>query len=142
MIPIIIDGKSCGELKIGREGAYMMLRGHASWSGDMVRLWLYGEGEPAYLGVLQPDGSVRRRYSLSEFSRLPRPIQYCADRPKAAEPASEEDVLWVRRPDGSLVHRDGQRGYIAFPAEGIRLPRGVKVPLREIEGETYVLFPW
>lgn len=116
----------------------MLLRGHASWNGDMVRLWLYGEGEPAYLGILRPDGTVRRRYSLSEFARLPRPIQYCADRPKAPAPVAEEDVLWVRQPDGSLVHGK----CVAFPAEGLRLPRGVQLPLREIEGETYVLFPW
>ena len=109
----------------------------------MVRLWLYGRGEPAYLGVLQPDGTVRRRFSLSEFSCLPNPMEYCADRPKPTEqlpapPVEEsEDVLWVRQSDGTLL---GERG-IAFPADGVRLPRGCGFLLRRIEGRDYVIFP-
>lgn len=144
MVSVIINGEACGRADFSRDGAYMLCRVRAEPQAGMVRLWLYGEGEPAYLGVLQPDGSLRRRFSLSEFQRLPQPIQYCADRSKAAAsaPKAAGDVLWVRQPDGSLLHDDGKRGYIAFPADGVRLPRGARVLLREIEGEQYVVFPW
>lgn len=147
-IPIIIDGVTRGQLELRREGAYMVCRGRADWQGDMVRLWLYGKGQPGYLGVLQPDGTVRKRFSLSDFSRLPNPIEYCADQAKAdeqklAQPAEEAvDVLWVRQSDGTLLRRDGRRQYIALPADGVRLPRGGDFLLRRIEGREYVIFPY
>ena len=67
-LPIIINGETLGQLTIRREGAYVICRGHAQWSEEgLLRLWLYGSGEPVYLGVLQPDGTVR----LNTIDRLP-----------------------------------------------------------------------
>ena len=57
-LPIIINGETLGQLSIRREGAYVVCQGYARWSGELLRLWLYGSGEPVYLGVLQPDGTL------------------------------------------------------------------------------------
>lgn len=148
-IPIVIAGKECGSVRFRREGAYMLCWGQARWNGEMQRLWIYGTGQPGYLGVLIPDGqgsgTVRKKFSLAEYSRLPNPMDYCAAEEtitrEGAKPAGETDVLWYAVGDGTLVRYDGNRRYMAFPAEEIRLPRGTGFVLRTIEGKLYAIFP-
>lgn len=148
-LPILIHGQECGVVRFRREGAYMVCRGQASYDGDMVRLWVYGNGRPGYLGVLIPDGqggaSVRKKFSLADFAHLPNPMEYCATeqqvKPALIEPVQEHDVFWHAVGDGTLIRSDGKRRYMAFPAEGIRLPRGTRFLLRTIEGKPYVIFP-
>ena len=134
-LPIIINGVTCGTLTIRREGAYILCQGAAKWNGDLLRLWLYGSGEPVYLGVLQPDGRVGKRFSLSEFSRIKGVLTHCGNEETA--PHRETDVLWYLQSDGTLR----RQGYIAFPADGVRLPRGYGGVRRVIEGKEYVIFP-
>ena len=143
-IPIIIDGKTCGQLRLRREGAYMVCSGQARYDGEMLRLWLYGGGERGYLGVLLPDGTVRKKFSLSDFAKLPTPIEYCGPEAQCTPRPTEdtEDILWVRRSDGTLIRFDGRYRYIAFPADEVRLPRGGRFVLRNIEGRDYVVFPY
>ena len=138
-LPIIIDGGTVGKLTVRREGAYMVCRGQAEWHGEgLLRLWLYGEGEPLYVGVLQPDGTLRKRYTLSEFGCDAK--TYCGNAPRESA-ARETDIVWYRQPDGTLYRTgDGVR-YIAFPADGVRLPRGCSGVRRMIEGREYVVFP-
>lgn len=148
-LPIVIDGQACGTVRFRREGAYIICRGQANYGGDMVRLWIYGRGEPGYLGVLIPDGqggaAVRKKFSLSDFANLPSPMEYCAPErlaaSAAAAPACETDVIWYEVGDGTLVHYDGKRKYMAFPAQEMRLPRGTRFVLRTIEGKEYAIFP-
>ncbi len=138
-LPIIIDGKTCGQLTIRREGAYVMCRGHAEWSGDLLRLWLYGGEQPLYVGVVQPDGTVRKKFSLAEFGRTGGKFTHCGNHPQEkTEAPTETDVIWYRQSDGTLR----RSGYIAFPADGVRLPRGYSGVRRIIEGREYVVFPW
>lgn len=149
-LPILIHGMECGTVRFRREGAYMVCRGQAHYEGDMVRLWIYGKGEPGYLGVLMPDGkgngTVRKKFSLSDFARLPNPMEYCATEavavPITQESAAEQDVLWHAVGDGTLVRFAEGRRYMAFPVEEIRLPRGARFVLRMIEGKQYVIFPY
>ncbi len=137
-LPIIINGETLGQLTVRREGAYMLCSGHAKWSGDLLRLWLCGSGEPVYLGVLQPDGTVRKRFSLSEFGRIRGVLTHCGNAPlEKTETPKEGDRIWYLQPDGTL--RCGR--YIAFPAHGVRLPRGYGGVRRIIEGREYVIFP-
>ena len=137
-IPIIIDGEPRGRLNIRREGAYVVCSGHVPWSGELLRLWLYGSGEPVYLGVLQPDGTVRKRFSLGEFRSIRGVLTHCGNRAAEQTAAPEaEDTIWYLQSDGTL-RRDT---YIAFPAEGVRLPRGCSGVRRVIEGKEYVIFP-
>lgn len=145
-LPIMIHGQECGAVRFRREGAYMVCRGQADYDGEMVRLWVYGNGEPGYLGVLIPDGqggaTLRKKFSLADFSHLPNPMEYCAaegDVKATAKPVEENDVLWYAAEDGTLVCSDGK--YMAFPTQEIRLPRGTRFLLRTIEGREYVIFP-
>ena len=149
-IPIIIDGEACGQLRLRREGAYMVCSGSLRGGDAMQRLWLYGSGAPVYLGVAVPDGqggsTVRKKFSLADNAHLPRPLTHCGTEQQTVEkaapqPASEADVLWVRQPDGTLCTAIGRRRYIAFPADCVRLPRGGGFLLRQIEGRDYVIFP-
>ena len=137
-LPILINGETCGRLSVRREGAYVVCQGHARWNGELLRLWLYGSGEPVYLGVLQPDGTVRKKFSLSEFGRIRGVLTHCGNAPlKNVQSPEETDTLWYLQSDGTL--RCGT--YIAFPAEGVRLPRGYSGVRRVIEGREYVIFP-
>ena len=137
-LPILINSETCGRLSIRREGAYVVCHGHARWNGELLRLWLYGSGEPVYLGVLQPDGTVRKKFSLSEFGRIRGVLTHCGNAPlKNVQSPEETDTLWYLQSDGTL--RCGT--YIAFPAEGVRLPRGYSGVRRVIEGREYVIFP-
>ena len=137
-LPILINSETCGRLSIRRERAYVVCHGHARWNGELLRLWLYGSGEPVYLGVLQPDGTVRKKFSLSEFGRIRGVLTHCGNAPlKNVQSPEETDTLWYLQSDGTL--RCGT--YIAFPAEGVRLPRGYSGVRRVIEGREYVIFP-
>lgn len=137
-LPIIIDGNTLGQLNIRREGAYVVCQGNARWNGGLLRLWLYGGAEPVYLGVLQPDGTVRKKFSLSEFGRIHGVLTHCGNAPlEMREAPKETDTLWYLQPDGTL--RCGT--YIAFPADGVRLPRGYSGLRRVIEGREYIIFP-
>ena len=57
--------------------------------------------------------------------------------PWPAEPA-EEELLWYRRPDGSLVTFDGISNLLALPAE-LRAPTP-RAAERVIEGKKYLVF--
>ena len=139
-LPIIIDGKTCGQLTVRREGAYMLCRGRADWQGGLLRLWLYGRGEPVYVGVLQPDGSLRKKFSLREYGS--GGFSHCGNRPMTdKEPTEDADVLWYLQADGTLLREEDGLRYIAFPADGVRLPAGWVGVRRVIEGREYVVFP-
>ena len=146
-LPILIHGQERGTVRFRREGAYIVCGGQADYDGEMVRLWVYGNGEPGYLGVLIPDGkggaTLRKKFSLSDFSRLPNPMKYCAPEGQFStigkESVEKNDVIWYPVGDGTLVCSDGK--HMAFPTQDIRLPRGTRFLLRKIEGREYVIFP-
>ena len=101
-IPIYIDGRETGTLRIEPRGGYTLLRGELENPGRLVRLRIYGEGE-AYLGVPQPEGGrliFCRKLTAREMGRLPRRPEYAAetrqDAPGAApeEPLPKRHVLW------------------------------------------------
>ncbi len=148
-LPIVIDGVTAGSLELRREGAYMLCRGQVRWSGDVVRLWLYGEGTPSYLGVLLPEENgmarIRKKFSMSDYAKLPHPLAYCAtessQKQGRADQSAEEAVYWYARSDGTLTRKEGGRCLVAFPAQGVRLPRGGEFLLRVIDGKQYVIFP-
>ena len=144
-IPVIIRGQQCGTVQIRREGAYMVCRGQVRYSGEMMRLWVYGNGQPGYLGVLIPDGqggaTIRKKFSLADFSRLPNPMEYCGEERREKKTTDESDTIWYAAEDGTLVRYEDGRCFVAFPADGVRLPRGGQFLVRQIEGREYVVFP-
>lgn len=146
---MILQGQTCGSVSFRREGAYMICEGKAQWSGEMLRIWLYGKGEPGYLGVLLPDGQgggrLRKKFSLADYALLPNPMEYCGPEDRSAAETQPEapgpDIFWHPVGDGTLTCCRGGRGYLAFPADQVRLPRGGQFLLRQIEGRQYVVFP-
>lgn len=81
--PLIIDGNESGTLSVSEEGLYTCFEAHAGERDGLVRLWVCGGGECAYLGVMQPWSGglyLRRRLSRSELKGFPAQIEYAADR--------------------------------------------------------------
>ncbi len=136
-LPVYIDGKECGSLKIYADGLMTVFeaRCKAAAAGP-VRLYLYGGGKRALLGTVQPkDGgmAIVRRFSRLELQRLPDRVEYAADRPLPCTKSG--DTLWRRGKMGCLL----SDGLIAIPADGAKLGR-VSDKLRSIEGKTYLIF--
>ena len=71
--PLIIDGNDAGTLSVSEEGLYTCFEAHAVEHDGLVRLWVCGGGECAYLGVMQPWSGglyLRRRLSRRELAHL------------------------------------------------------------------------
>lgn len=135
-MPVYIDGKSCGSLKIYRDGLMTVFEAHCAAAADRpVRLYLFGGGKSALLGTLRPEDSglgIVRRFSREELGRLPASVEYAADR-ELMESAA--DTLWRQGKMGCLI-ADGQT---AIPADPARLGR-IADRLRRIDGRTYLIF--
>ena len=150
--PIVAAGEQIGRLEAEREGLYTRFRGEAEWNGGVLRLWVFGGGTAAALGVMIPDGTGRvrldKKFSAGEMRGFPSPIQSAGPeqpipqpRPAAPPESPEEDILWYSTPDGCLTTFDGRRNLIAFPAGDVRIPRGAEGMLRQIDGKNYIIFP-
>ena len=154
-VPVLIDGREAGRLRIARDGLYTVLEAELPGrAGEIVRLWVHGGGKSAYLGVMQPWSRglwLRRRLSRAELREFPDPIEYAADRAgeaaeahaekppaPAAAPEPEQGLLWTRRPDGTLTAFDGVSRLLALPAK-LRTPNPRAVE-RVIEGQKYLVF--
>ncbi len=155
-VPIRIDGREAGRLSVARDGLYTVFEAALPGRGELVRLWVHGAGRSAYLGVMQPGSGglrLRRRLSRAELCGFPEPIEYASDlegeeteKPAGTppvpetepDPEPEEGLLWVRRPDGSLVAIDGAARLLALPAK-LRTPNPRAVE-RVIEGKKYLVF--
>ena len=80
--PLMIDGNDAGTLSVSEEGLYTCFEAHAGEHDGLVRLWVCGGGECAYLGVMQPWSGglyLRRRLSRRELKGFPAQIEYAAD---------------------------------------------------------------
>lgn len=78
--PIIIGGEDVGWLTVSSEGLFTIFEAEAKAEG-LVRLAVFGGGDAAYLGVMQPwNGGLylRRRFSRAEMKSFPREIEYAA----------------------------------------------------------------
>lgn len=147
-IPIIIEGTTCGTVRLQKQGAYVLCTGQAQWRRETVRLWVYGEGNPVYLGMLIPEGEgcgLRKKLSLREFSQFPRAMTHCApygQEQTTSTECNENDVLWTELGDGTLLGTLGGQRYLALPTLDMpAMPRGSCGLLRWIEGKPYFIFP-
>ena len=75
--PLMIDGNDAGTLSVSEEGLYTCFEARAGEHDGLVRLWVCGGGECAYLGVMQPWSGRLSRRELKDF---PAQIEYAADR--------------------------------------------------------------
>ena len=157
--PLMIDGNDAGTLSVSEEGLYTCFEAHAGEHDGLVRLWVCGGGECAYLGVMQPWSGglyLRRRLSRRELKGFPAQIEHAADQsddslhnicvdsptPSCPFPADiPEDapsLQWFSRRDGTLVSFDGISCLVALPAELRHADR--RAVIREIAGRKYMVF--
>ena len=82
--PLIIDGAERGRLRVTREGLYTVYESELKNVGEgLIRIWLHGGGEQAYLGLMQPwSGGMYLRKKLSglEQQGFPKSIEFASDR--------------------------------------------------------------
>ena len=80
-IPILIGGLRRGALEIRADGAYTRFEARCDPLPGLRRLWVFGGGARACLGVLAPEGgalTLRRRLSRAALRSFPEPIEYAA----------------------------------------------------------------
>ncbi len=136
--PVYIEGRKCGSLTASAEGLMTVMSAKCAFAPRKpVRLYLYGGGESALLGTLQPAGggmTLHRKFSRGDMEKLPKAIEYAADAPIV--PACQAaDTVWRRGRMGCLVSKNA----LAIPADAHRLGR-VSDKLRHIDGMTYIIF--
>lgn len=148
--PLYINGTENGRLCIYNDGLMTCIEAECEGLGELIKLYVFGGGESAYLGTMQPKGDklyLLKRFSRSEAKKLPKQIEYAANEAiktneKQAEEAINEDdgLLWFSTANGYLTCFDGQQSLIAFPADRIKLPYDNGI-VRLISGKEYVIFP-
>ena len=140
--PIYIDGEKCGVLTVTQEGLRTRFAAQCDKHHGIVRVFIYGEGRSAYLGVLCPDGesmALSKAFTKNEMSRFPRKIEYASNAEIRKEaPQEKKDTKWIMSTCGCLVCFEGGVKYVAIPADGKRLEKTGLV--RHIDGGDYLVF--
>ena len=106
--PIIHDGRRIGVLETRREGAYMRFEARCAFLPGVRRLFLYGGGRSAPLGIPQPEGGalvLRRRFSRAAMRAFPAPIEYAG--------FEEKTQTAARRPCARRKRRRTQSPFIS-----------------------------
>ena len=87
--PLILGSSPAGTLTESRSGLYTVFEASLpSDPGHLVRLYLHGGGESAYLGLMQPWSGglfLRRRLSALERRAFPTRIDFASDSPTTAD---------------------------------------------------------
>lgn len=148
--PLYINGASHGSLCVYKEGLMTCFEAECEGSDELIKLYIFGSGESAYLGTMQPKGDMLhllKRFSRSEVKKLPKQIEYAAneaiktDKKQVEEVESEDDgLLWFSTASGYLTCFDGRQSLIAFPTDRIKLPYDKGI-VRIINCKEYVVFP-
>ena len=152
VVPLRLESGEEGALTIRREGPRTALEGRCPDPGRLVRLWVFGPGEEAYLGVMIPEkgeARIRRTLTRREREAFPSVITAAGEKtrekrktPPPPEPTDRgriTDVLWYPVGDGSLYTRREDGVWRAYPLAGPELPAGA-AERRTIEGVDYALF--
>ena len=80
--PLLLGGEERGIMKLERQGLYTLIEAAAPGAEGLVRLWVQGGGEEAYLGVMEPRSGglyLRRKLSRLEMSGFPEKIERASD---------------------------------------------------------------
>lgn len=157
--PLIVEGQELGKLNVEKEGLFTVFEAQSRMCDGLLRLSVYGQGQEAYLGLMQPWSGglyLKRKLSRSQLRGFPEKIEYAApaglvlpeikavEAPAAESPLpkpqsmGDSTLTWFRRSDGSLVSHDGKTCLVALPAKLREAPP--RAVLREIDGLCYMLF--
>ena len=94
--PILIGGERAGTLRESKSGLYTLFEASLPEDpGGLVRLYVHGGGESAYLGLMAPAGkglALRRRLSALERRALPAAIAFASDAPEASAAPESSDA--------------------------------------------------
>ena len=146
--PVYINGKKTGVLSVRRDGLMTAFEADCEYAEGLLRLWVYGDGEPLPLGVLRPEGGrlrLKKRFTKNELRRFSGNITCAGDKAPQPEPEKEpetspkpeeQQLLWVQTPKGTLMAYDGERTLLAMPTLG-RMSRGRTLM---IGGRRYMVF--
>ena len=141
--PIIHDGRRIGVLETRREGAYTRFEARCAFLSGVRRLFLYGGGKSASLGVMQPEGGalvLRRRFSRAAMRAFPAPIEYAGFEEKTQTAAPPEALCAEKKTADAepfYLTEEGVR-YLALPCALRRAAPGARV--RELDGRRWLLF--
>ena len=141
--PIIHDGRRIGVLETRREGAYTRFDARCAFLPGIRRLFLYGGGRSAALGVMQPEGGalvLRRRFSRATMRAFPAPIEYAGFEEKTQTAAPPEALRAEKKTADAepfYLTEEGVR-YLALPCALRRAAPGARV--RELDGRRWLLF--
>ena len=119
-IPIYIDGRETGRLRMEKEGGHTLLRGEMEDAGRLVRLKIFGERE-AYLGIPQPEGGrlvFCKKLTPREMAGFPKCPEYAAEerrKPRIEETKKEEF------PEPEIKQEN----------EPVRKPKGAPSPMKD-----------
>ena len=139
--PIIYQGHPAGELRSEPDGLYTVFTARCAPVSDALRLFVYGEGGSAYLGLMLPEEGalfLRKRMTRLQLASFPDPIRYAAE--AEAQPPARESV-WTSAPDGTLRRTLGGREEVAVPVSRVRAPGVSRQLLQVIAGREYLVFP-
>ena len=92
-IPILADGEKRGTLTVFPEGPYTVFEARCAPLGGLRRLYVFGGGKRACLGVLAPEGgelTLRRKLSRAAMKDFPEPIESAAPEENAPDEAPRE----------------------------------------------------
>lgn len=87
-IPVYIDGRAEGCVSIEKQSAHLLLTVRMRPIGRVARLYLYGDGEPFYLGIPAPEGDalrLTRTLTPAQARTLPVEPSYAAEMPMTKE---------------------------------------------------------
>ena len=100
--PIYIHHENAGTLRVEQQGIYTRFSARLSDTGELIRLWVYGEGKSALLGVAMPENGqliLERKFSRTALRDFPAVIDYAA--PEGEEPTKPraEPVEEPKKPE-------------------------------------------
>lgn len=81
--PLLLKGEERGRLRVEKQGLYTLMEAAAPGAQGLVRLWVQGGEEEAYLGVMEPgEGGLylSRKFSRLELASFPSHIERATDR--------------------------------------------------------------
>lgn len=86
--PIIIDGRECGRIDVGRDGLFWSFEATSAMSDGIIRLSVFGEEGEGYLGVMEPAGErmrLKKKLSRSAIKDFPQKITHGGRQGQAQE---------------------------------------------------------
>ena len=68
--PLIVEGQELGKLNVEKEGLFTVFEAQSRMCDGLLRLSVYGQGQEAYLGLMQPWSGglyLKRKLSRSQL---------------------------------------------------------------------------